>query len=238
MLAYTFSDTIQIQTRRNSMPNFFQNLIGGNRNNGQNNQNDLANPNDPSKDPSQPDTITYSGDGYFEYKGKKFNLMDMCFLVQETYRDGLSTVLTDQFNEVNELGKKMQALTELLQVARNAKPNKDASHDDDAGAFKLAGSDEPAKTFKGWCAYYGIPESDVDYREEKKKKHSGSSRSTWEQKWQGNIDNINNELQTVQTQSQSKMMKYKQTLGYFNNSISETNFTLTEFKRSFQTIWS
>lgn len=173
--------------------------------------------------------IHYLGNGYFECDGVKYSRVEMERFAQKRYQDGLSSVNEEQMNEVNNQANKMQAYTFMLQWARTAQNNKDSSHDDtsshddadDHGGggekFSLPGYGAEKHSFQGWCNLMGIPESNVSA--------ATNSKTTWENKWQDNIDSISNELQTVQTQSQQDMLNYKETVGYIDNSTQEQSYT-------------
>jgi len=182
---------------------------------------------------AQPTQVTYVGDGYFEVDGKKLNSNDMQFMLQEIYRDGMNSVMTEEFNITNDQAKEMQALTALMEWARTAKNNKCDSNDDTSDAdttddqggsgdsFSLPGY-EGEHTFDGWCNQFGIKESDVD---------PSSSNTTWKTKWDDNISSVKDELQNVQTASEKDMLTYKQTNGYISTSVSETSYSMRDYQQ-------
>ena len=178
-------------------------------------------------------SITYNGSGMFtmtvDGETQTFNIADMDLALRMEQVETWDQEIADQYAEIKEANMKRKALNELLAQMRKAKSE---GRDDDGNesswsgkgslTFSLEGTDGQTRNIDDWMDYFGITKTDVQYNK------SGDKRDA---QWDANIEAVKGEIDQITSDSELKMLRFRQLVDKRGTALQEAKSTMQQDKR-------
>ena len=180
--------------------------------------------------------ITYAGNGQFtmtvDGKTETFNIADMDIALRMEQVELWDQEIADQYAEIKEANLKRTQLNELLSQMRK---QKEEGLDDDSSwsgmsssakagtEFELEGI-EGERSVDEWMDYFGWHDdmTDVNYNKSKDKRDA---------QWDANIEAVKGEIDQITSDSELKMLRFRQLVDKRGTALQEAKSTMQQDKR-------
>lgn len=178
-------------------------------------------------------SIQYNGSGMFtmtvDGETQTFNIADMDLALRMEQVETWDQEIADQYAEIKESNMKRKALNELLAKMRKAKSE---GRDDDGTesswsgkgslTFSLEGTDGQTRNIDDWMDYFGITKTDVNCKKSKDKRDA---------QWDANIEAVKGEIDQITSDSELKMLRFRQLVDKRGTALQEAKSTMQQDKR-------
>ncbi len=182
-------------------------------------------------------SMQYKGDGQFavtvDGETTVMNMADMDLFLRMEQVEQWDQEIADQYSEIKEANLKRKQLNQLLTKMRKAKS--EGKDDDDkstwAGAnskkseeFKLEGTDGENRSVDEWFTYFGLHDDMTDVQHNKSKK-------TRDAQWDTNIEVIKGQIDEISSDTELKMLRFRQLVDKRGTALQEAKSTMTADKQ-------
>lgn len=172
-------------------------------------------------------------DGMFVMDGQSYDLGTLMLVLNEKRTSLIDSQIADRMSAMQDRNNKIKQLNELLATFRSYKAEgRDDDHNskwgDKSGTpFKIAGTDDKARTPDQWMAHYGLKCTDVQY---------DKKASERDAQWDANITAVQTAIDGLNSDSQLEMTQLQSLMNKRNTSSDMTTNIIANDKKSKDTI--